>query len=39
MVKQFFNWLDSDSPIAILVSALIGFALFWFIIGALFALC
>ena len=39
MVKHFLDWLDSDSPIAVVVSSLIAFALFWLIIGALFALC
>lgn len=39
MVKQFLEWLDSDSPAAIVTSALIAFALLWLIIGLLFSLC
>lgn len=39
MLKYFFDWLDSDSPAAIITSALIAFALLWLIIGLLFSLC
>ena len=39
MLKSFFRWLDSDSPAAVFVSAVIAFALLWLIIGLLFSLC
>ncbi len=39
MFKQFVEWLDSDSPAAIVTSAIVAFALLWLIIGLLFSLC
>ena len=38
-MKQFLLWLDSDSPAAVVVSAIIAFLLLWLIIGLLFSLC
>lgn len=39
MLKNFARWLDSDSPAAIITSAVITFALLWLFIGLLFSLC
>lgn len=35
MLNIFLRWLDSDSPAAIIVSAIIAFAMLWLIIGLL----
>lgn len=39
MLSHFLRWLDSDSPAAVVVSAIIAFAMLWLIIGLLFSLC
>ena len=35
MLNTFLRWLDSDSPAAVVVSAIIAFAMLWLIIGLL----